>query len=211
MIVGNDVVDRDRAGVPSSAFLARVLGAEERALAAQSSDLPALVWRLWAAKETAYKVLARDDWELPFAHRRFSVDLAAAVVSHERGRVTIRFAEEGPALTCWGWQGTGDAISRLATLEEAEAGGGELTPREGAGDRGSRAVRLLAKRALAETFDVDPAALEIVRPVRDRNLVGPPEVWLRGAPLSTVSLSLAHDGRYVACAIGFQSLVTPKR
>jgi phosphopantetheinyl transferase (holo-ACP synthase) len=208
VIVGNDIVDRLAAGVPSERFVARVLTPTERALAAEAPDGTAFVWRLWAAKEAAYKVLARADGELPFAHRRFHVDPAAAVVRHERGQVTVRWAEDGAALVCWAWLGAdaGPLACRVATVEEAEAVPYALSTLEGAGDGASRAVRRLAKWLLATMLGREPDAFEIRRPERPAPArgAGPPEVWLDGLRLEQVSLSLAHDGRFVSAAAGLR-------
>ena len=87
MIVGNDIVDLELAGEPSPRFVARVLAPEERRASTRAAD----VWRRWAAKEAAFKALARRDPGLPFVHARFVVDLEAGLVAHPRGEVRVRW------------------------------------------------------------------------------------------------------------------------
>ena len=201
MIVGNDIVDLQLAGEPSPRFVARVLAPEERRAWACAAD----VWRRWAAKEAAFKALARRDSGLPFVHARFVVDTEAGLVVHPRGEVRVRWERHGAALGCVGWQGTGACLAAVATAGEAEAAahGRVLGPREAAGVTGriSIAVRLLAKFLLCDHLACAWTDLEILRPGG-----GPPEVWLGGSPAPEVGISLAHDGRFVACAIGLSSV-----
>ena len=200
MIVGNDVVDLELMGEPSEGFVARVLAPEERRAPPTAAD----VWRLWAAKEAAFKILARRDRRLPFVHARFVVDVEAGLVRHPRGEVRVRWGQHGAALGCVGWQGAGACTTAVATAEEAEAAaaGFTLSAREASGVTGllSVAVRLLAKNLLCRRLGRSWTDVELLRPG-----AGPPEVWLGGAPAPDIGISLAHDGRFVACAVGLDA------
>ena len=200
MIVGNDVVDLELMGEPSEGFVARVLAPEERRAPPTAAD----VWRLWAAKEAAFKILARRDRRLPFVHARFVVDVEAGLVRHPRGEVRVRWEQHGAALGCTGWQGAGECATAVATAEDAEAAaaGFVLSAREACGVTGrlSVAVRLLAKRLLCEQLACHWTEVEILRPGD-----GPPEAWILGSLAPDLGLSLAHDGRFVACAVGLDS------
>jgi hypothetical protein len=197
MIVGNDIVDLELAGEPSARFVARVLAAGER----RAPPTAAEVWRRWAAKEAAFKVLARRDRTLTFVHSRFVVDVEAGLVVHAGSEVRVRWDSHGGALGCIGWQGEGAWATAVATAEEAEAtaAGSTLGSREASGVTGrlSVAVRLLAKRFLCERLGCSWTEVELLRPGD-----GPPEVWLGGTPAPDIGISLAHDGRFVACAVG---------
>jgi phosphopantetheinyl transferase (holo-ACP synthase) len=201
MIVGNDIVDLQLAGEPSPRFVARVLAPEERRVSTCAAD----VWRRWAAKEAAFKALARRDPGLPFVHARFVVDTEAGLIAHPSGEVRVRWEQHGVALSCVGWQGAGACLAAVATAEEAEvaACGRFLGPREAGGVTGrvSIAVRLLAKRLLCDHLACVWDDLEILRPGG-----GPPEVWLGGRLAPEVGISLAHHGHFVACAIGLSSM-----
>jgi len=200
MVVGNDIVDLELMGAPSEGFIARVLAPEERRAAPTATH----VWRHWAAKEAAFKILARRDRRLPFVHARFVVDLEAGLVRHPRGEVRVRWEQHGAALGCVGWQGEGACATALAEVEEAEAVaiGRSLSAREACGVTGrlSVAVRLLAKRLLCQQLACRWTEVEILRPGD-----GPPEAWIRGNLAPDLGLSLAHDGRFVACAVGLDS------
>lgn len=196
--VGNDVVDLEWVGVAAPEFRARILGPGE------PGDR---IWHRWAAKETAHKIWARDDWELPWTPWHFVVDLERGRVSRGGRMVQVAWTELAcGAISCWGSSG-GTVLATAGTVA-AEVGGAPLSGAE-APARLSQAVRRLAKRFAAEHLGLEEAALEVRRPVRDvggRAVVGPPELWWRGTPLQHTSLSLAHDGRFVGCALGVGGL-----
>ena len=78
--VGVDVVDlhdpRCRGKEDEPRFLARVLSVEERALVTRSPAPATKLWRLWAAKEAAYKVVSKvRGAPPPFVHAQFRVEL----------------------------------------------------------------------------------------------------------------------------------------
>ncbi|MEW5849945.1 MAG: 4'-phosphopantetheinyl transferase superfamily protein [Myxococcota bacterium] len=205
--LGNDVVDLRDAGVPRARFLHRVLSVEERAWVEETRS-PARTWRLWAAKETAYKALVRGKPDLVFAHSQFVVDSQGGWVRHGNDTVCVRWAETNNMVSCVGWtasaRGTVHACSR--TVSEAMEIRIPLRERELAAgsDARSRAVRLLAKLTLAEVLGVPAEGLDILRRPGTRRM-GPPEVWLKGEPRSDVLISLSHDGNVVGCALMVQS------
>jgi phosphopantetheinyl transferase (holo-ACP synthase) len=198
MIVGNDIVDLELAGEPSPRFVARVLASEERRVSTCAAD----VWRRWAAKESAFKLLAQRDRDLAFIHSRFVVDTETGLVRHANGEVRVHWEQYGNALACIGWQTAGNYTGATATVEAAEAiaRGSVLGAREGLGVVGrlSVAVRLLAKHLLCEQLTCSWTDVEILRPGD-----GPPEVWLGGRLAPEIGISLAHDGHFVACAFAF--------
>ena len=176
-MIGNDIVDLADAGTPSPRFLARVLAPEERRHEAQ-------IWRLWAAKEAAYKLLVRDDASLPFAHRLFVVDLEARLVRHPSATVHVRWNGDERHVGCVAWR---DADTDVFAASEPR---GDL-------DEPSASVRSLARRLLQVVLGRDDETIEILR-----SASGPPEVWRGGRRDDGLSVSLSHDGRYVAAAIG---------
>jgi phosphopantetheinyl transferase (holo-ACP synthase) len=209
MAVGNDIVDLDDPALCGRAldgrFVARVCAPEERARLAAAADPYRLLCRLWTAKESAYKLAQRDDWDLGLAHARFVVDVDAARVRWGARLIRVRWQEAADWLACVAWSGD-DPDAACATVEPV-APSTILSAREraSAGEPPSVAVRVLAKRLVAERLGLDARELEIVRPPRAAGhgrAFGPPEVWWRGVGLPSVTVSLSHDGRYVAAAVG---------
>lgn len=217
MLIGNDVVDIGAAGARDKAgdrrFVDRVFRAEERRLINESPDPTLTLWRLWAAKEAAYKVARKLDPSLAFAHRDFAVDPASGVVVLGRRRVAFTSVQgdgyvhatalaagtDGPATAA------GALLSRVARLGEVPTAGPTPSPAELASCHSpeSVAVRALARDLLREC---GVTGAEIVRPP---GLPGdgspsrprPPLVLLSGQPVPGLDLSLSHDGRFVAAAV----------
>ena len=90
--VGIDVVDpRDRRCVGKARderFLARVLAETERGAVGAAPDPDATLWRLWAAKEAAFKVITKVRGAPPvFVHAAFRVDPPGTLSEDGFGRV----------------------------------------------------------------------------------------------------------------------------
>lgn len=82
LVVGNDVVDltadRTRGKARNQRFLQRILDPVERAYVANSAEADLALWRLWAAKEAAYKIASKLLPEPPvFEHAAFGVRWSA--------------------------------------------------------------------------------------------------------------------------------------
>ena len=198
-MIGNDVVDlRD----PESAsetlhprFDTRVFDARERDALAASADAERLRWKLWAAKEAAYKLARKRVPTTVFSPSRFHVELDASgrsgVVEHGGDRYRVELDEND------------EALHAVALPVDADAKGGEVLSGWRRLERGelesgdpeapSRAVRELLCERLAPRLGVDARDLE----VRRRGRV--PHLWLRGRP-APVDLSLSHHGGWLAFA-----------
>lgn len=211
-VVGNDVVDLAEAGAPSLRFLGRVLSERERASLDRGDGVE--IWRLWAAKEAAFKVLARSRPRLVFAHARFVVELdagdhgageRAGVVRHEEGCVPVRLREHAGAVECVA--GPPHAARACERIETALRDGGLGDPWGAWAPHQlpalpSVAVRRLARRVAALRLGIDAAELEVRRAATVRGgRPGPPELWHRARRLERVTLSLSHHGDFVACAV----------
>ncbi len=99
-MVGNDVVDlRDSDARPDTLhprFDARVFTPAERLALERSEDATRQRWRLWSAKEAAYKVARKLDASSTFSPSRFEVELdcdARGTVRYRGRRFTVRDPE----------------------------------------------------------------------------------------------------------------------
>lgn len=199
MGVGNDVVDlRDPRNQPSAIhprFDIRVFGEDERALLDTVADRLArhrLRWTLWAAKEAAFKALARRMPGLRFHPRRFAVTAPAprggretATVRHVAGVLDVRFHRTAARV---------HAVASDPGAPESVAGAAPIAARTAGTPHGASAeVRRLAARQIGALLDVPADRVEITRG-------GAPLAMFDGAPLPVLP-SLSHDGRWVAWAL----------
>ena len=193
-MVGNDVVDlRDREAKPgtqSRRFDQRVFCAEERETLEDARDRR---WKLWAAKEAAYKVAVKQDPATIFSPSRFRVSLEGeaetGVVTWEAGRVRVRVAVEDGAVHAVATTTSNRLITGLDRLEPRRPSRREAKAL-------SQAVRSLATRRLAVALGVDESAIEIRKQGRI------PEIFIGGVR-APADLSLSHHGGVVgfACEI----------
>lgn len=202
-MVGNDVVDlRDPDTEPSTlgpGFDKRVFSGSELEGLRQSRDPVCQRWRLWAAKEAAYKLVRKLRPRVVFSPSRFFVELpadaggecdtAAGSVLHEGVRYPVRVTRREGAI---------HAISapRLTGARGLVHGCRRLEPHEldeRDPEAATRAVRRLCLESLALPLRVRASDLE----VRRRGRI--PELWLRGAR-AAADLSLSHHGSLVAFA-----------
>ena len=194
-MLGNDVVDladRDTlSGATHTRFDDRVFAAAERQAIARSACGERLRWRLWAAKESAFKAAKRVDPRTVFSPRRFEVlvvDDEVAAVIHGASRWTVRVRQSDEAL---------HAIALASGTEIAEPVHGFVRVAPDETDL-SRAVRRLALDRIATDLDVEVDRLAIGRHGRI------PYVLLDGRP-APLELSLSHHGGVIGFAAALRT------
>ena len=193
-MVGNDVVDlRDReaaAATQSRRFDERVFCVEELATLEDARDRR---WKLWAAKEAAFKIAVKQDPATVFSPSRFRVRLEAeaelGVVTWEAGAVPVRIGIEAGAVHAVATTTSNFLVTGLERLDARVRSGPEAKIL-------SEAVRSLAVGRLAVVFGVDEAAIEIRKQGRI------PEIFVADVR-APADLSLSHHGGVVgfACEI----------
>ena len=197
-MVGNDVVDLldpdARGETLHPRFDERVFCKRERRVLARSADTDRLRWRMWAAKEAAYKAARKLDRRVIFSPRRFETRglegarAATAGVVHAGQPFALRLAEHADAVHAVAFSGRGRPA--LCDVRRLAAGHPALCDPDGP----SRAVRALALAAAARLLHAPEEELEILRDGRI------PRVYRRGA-LAPVDLSLSHHGAVIAFAL----------
>jgi phosphopantetheinyl transferase (holo-ACP synthase) len=195
-MVGNDVVDlRDPDALPEHAprFDARVFCDEELVSLDASACRARRRWRLWAAKEAAYKVAVKEDPTTVFSPSQFRVHLpeigADGVVEMLHRVVPVRVSESDGAVHAVVTTHPDRLVAGMTRVEVDDPG---------------RAVRRVALECLAVGLKMDAAALEIRKSGRI------PELWIDGER-AVADLSLSHHGDVVgfACEFGNMRSVRP--
>jgi len=199
-VIGNDIVDlvndEARAERLHERFDRRVFTESERAVLEDHASDHALRWALWAAKESAFKVVRRRVPATAFAPIRFAVSLRrdfCGLVYHEGRRYPVRVHVDAdhvhavatePGRT---FDGVFAGVQRVSGVTTASA----------PGDDASLEARAFAIREIAARIGVSADTLAIDR--RDRV---PRLVDLTG--VEPLDLSLSHHGRFVAYACASQ-------
>jgi hypothetical protein len=222
LFVGVDVVDladpRCQGKHEDERFIGRILGGAERDRLERSEDRATVLWRLWAAKEAAFKVATKVRGAAPpFVHAAFRVEPVDATpgfgfVEWEDQRIRVHWHQEPGRVGVVGWNG-------IADPEAIEWGWGPdaaLDPEPGSAlepllerltererrpvhSRGSALVRLAARAAAAVALAVEESRVEVVSGEGPKGRT-PPHVLLDGE-VAPLDVSLSHHGRWLAWAI----------
>jgi hypothetical protein len=190
-MLGNDVIDL---GDPETRarharFDARVFTPAERAALAGAADAERLRWRLWAAKEAAFKCAAKLAPGTRFVPRCFAVELEG-----ER-RASVRCGELSLRVV---WLDEGELVHAIATdgadperdVLRGTARVAEVEDPESA----SRTGHALLTELAAARLGCHARELAIARNGRA------PRLLRLGLPLG-FDCSLAHHGRFAAAAV----------
>jgi phosphopantetheinyl transferase (holo-ACP synthase) len=193
MRVGDDVVDLDDPFIAAShrrlRFVERVCGEIERASLDASRDPKTLLWIFFAAKEAAYKIVAKAGAPPAFAHRRFVVMPDLRSVAYDRLVFELRVDVDGACIHAVAWTGAGTLVTGQGLLEAGAVPGDDARRR--LGDAVARSLGC-ARECLAVVREPAPGAWDGFAP----------PVLLRDGRPSGVDVSLTHDGRFVGFAAG---------
>lgn len=191
MLVGNDVVALGSAEAASSAersgYTERVCSPAELARLRVAPRPTVLLWQLFAAKEAAYKVVAKLAPAILFAHRQFEVSSDLAEVRHGDLRLSLVVDTTPERVHAVATTGGGVELSGVSTLASGE-------PQSGG-------ARRALVRAVAARLGCPVDELSVLRPARPGSWdgYGPPALLRNGEPLD-VDVSLSHDERFAAFA-----------
>ncbi|MCX5834186.1 MAG: 4'-phosphopantetheinyl transferase superfamily protein [Deltaproteobacteria bacterium] len=187
-------------------FKQRVFTPSERDEIAGSENPDRELWTLWAAKETAYKVLSKSSPSLSSAPGLFAVTFSPPSPSAPRsevirgtvacpfGRVAVRICRTDEYVHCVGAEENADLLESIIgqVIRLVSAKDASPLPDE------SRLTRDAAVQGLSAHLGLKAEEIEIRRIKKDRGL-GPPVVCVRGEK-TTIDISLSHDGSFGAFA-----------
>ncbi|MFW6011561.1 MAG: 4'-phosphopantetheinyl transferase superfamily protein [Desulfosalsimonas sp.] len=205
--MGNDIVDllagKTAGKSADPRFVGRVLTELEKKGMAGTESGDTYLWSLWAAKETAYKVLSKVYPGIPSWPGKYEVipdgevsgGSCTAVVQTPRDPVRVLLFINRDYIHCIGGvpgkvrpdriiHGVEKVASCTGVRAQARA--------ESAAARGAAVRSIAACTALAEPD------IEIMRH-KENGRLGPPIVYIRGKA-AQIDLSLSHHGRFAAFA-----------
>jgi hypothetical protein len=200
--VGNDIIDlaAPQAQGKTLRHMQKILTHDEIQAVLKSSDPHSFLWMFWAAKESAFKVLSKSFSGMSFSPKQYSV-----VIDHatHRGSVISSFGSVSLLL-----QTNRDWIHCISTTDDSVffnsvKSGVETTDLSLfkddciSPDVESNAVRLAARKKLAECLNVAPDVIDIARAADHHGKLQPPTVRINGVA-TDIDISLSHDGRFMA-------------
>lgn len=218
-LIGNDIIDLSlppvSAKVDNSRFMNRICSSEEEKLLAATQKQQLLLWYMWSAKESAYKIAKKYHSETVFSPKQFIVNRISSCiwlnnevdgeVSYKGMHIPVRWQHRSTYIHCVGvWPDQTGAFDEIAVgiedLSSAEIIVEKRLSRhetESILSSTSQRVRQLAKQLLSEHGLND---VEIIRH-RAGNCWGPPYIRRHKRILTECDLSLSHHGRFIAAAV----------
>lgn len=211
--VGDDIVDLTAVATDGSKlqarFIDRVMAASEQQYLAQVLHPQRELWKLWSAKEAAFKIVKKILPEAIFEHRQFIVNVLSDLhgqVTYHTYQISVSWAHAHQWIYCQGVYcpdicGQGIIIHRLGQIDDVTELKLDFSPAELSSiySQESKGVRTLAKLLLKEFW---PDMVEIIRrPLAQK--FAPPEIWSQGECKSSWDISMSHDGKYLSCVIAF--------
>ena len=205
-VVGNDVVDLRHPDALKKnlddRFVGRVFLPEEKRLIFNGSDPERTLWQLWAAKETAYKIVSKFNPAVHSGPLKYQVLLPENVsllnhpcqitcrVETPAKTVTVAIQNEADYVHAFGYDGD-QVCSGILHLKVFRLDYSCLT-----GRTESDAVRGTLRRHLGRFWGIPAGQIDICRDETERG-AGPPAVYIQGRRASA-DISLSHHGRYGA-------------
>lgn len=199
----------------NSRFINRVFTPDEQKLIANASRQDAMLWSLWAGKETAYKVISKSfpsAISVPRSYR-VSLDLAegpdnsgtfpaadngiTGFVDTPYGKVFIKIFITSDYVHCIGTTSALEEIDSLVWHVDRISPDSEALPYYE-----SMFVRKALKKHLADYIDHNPEDIEIRRE-KGSNGLKPPFVYINDEK-AKLDISLSHDGMFTAHAFTIQ-------
>lgn len=204
VLVGNDIVDLDTPHAWSrhrdGRFMGRTFTDEEARSIAAAADPHRHLWSLWAAKETAYKIMAKSMPDVTAWPSRYETCLIEGssgsgflegVVRSPGGAVTVCVHSGDSHVHCVGTSGGKESLEKITFGTGLLGGGGES-------ESPSEAARRLIIENLSHDLGIAPRRMCIVRCRGSRGLLHP--LLLIDGEQSTVDISISHDGLFAGYA-----------
>jgi phosphopantetheinyl transferase (holo-ACP synthase) len=198
-------------------FINRVFTPQEQELISRAENQDAVLWALWAGKETAYKLVKKHDPSATSVPRLYKVsldcveesvglspgsDTLTGFVDSPYGRIEIKVFISSDYVHCIGTTSAPDEMDALVWHVDRMSPDSQASP-----DYESIFVRKALKLRLSTYFDESPENIEIRR-VKSSYGLGPPFVSINGEP-AAIDVSLSHDGLLAAYAFATTTVNNP--
>jgi phosphopantetheinyl transferase (holo-ACP synthase) len=181
-----------------SRYLKKILTDAEIEFVKNAGNTDAALWSLWACKEAAYKVIKKSFPDTAFIPKRWQVTFTKSqseysegeVIIPKKGSIFVHLFSNPDYVHCIG------AFS-LAVLDKLIFGV-EVLPEEETNP--SSFLRQCLLQRLATCFSLNFQQIKIRR-TEENGQLQPPRVYI-DSKTTDIDISLSHEGRFVAYAIG---------
>jgi len=238
VFVGNDIVDltlpetKDKA--ENKSFMSRVFDSHELACINSAAKPNRVLWSIWAAKETAFKIALKLKKEVIFSPKKFSVQCDAfnaqgqplsglsGFVNFENHFFPVRWDYKQGYVHCLGLGISANekrVKESLAPLHKAIHIGDTRSSQRPYSKRDSLILFSIGNTINSavndESHDVRDLAKRLISQIYDGDFEivkslskhgsGTPVIFSRGHPVDGLDLSLSHHGKFVAAAVTMSS------
>jgi phosphopantetheinyl transferase (holo-ACP synthase) len=199
-VIGNDIVDLLLVEPPAYSHadhLSRVCTANEVSAVRASAEPARRLAEIWAAKEAAFKLLAKSDPSLRFVPRRLEIQLGASAQLNGADKVSVSFDRSEVCVSLFVTRRWAHAIAVPDAQHAVRWSVCALDPNgadPAAPARESEMARRLGRQLLAE-FGSPEARLEFEGRI--------PVVRCAGRSGRSIDISLSHHGSFAAAAIAW--------
>jgi hypothetical protein len=204
-------------------FLNRVFTADEKRQIFNAAPVhpDIILWSLWAGKETAYKVISKDNPTVSSVPRLYEVSLFQGCDFKEQvspsfsntrcdgfvdtpgNRVYIRVCIHRDYVHCIGNSCSAETLDSM--VWHVDTVGPDIYPPMA---DSSVLVRVALKKHLASHYNIRPEQIDIKREKTLKGGLGPPFIYLNGRQ-ADIDISLSHDGQRTAYAFILKDLKQP--
>ena len=230
LLLGNDIVDLNQTGMKGKSkdtrFMQRVFNAEEKSTIVQSNHRDLTLWMLWAAKETAFKLVSKISGPPVFSHKKFQISALRQTAESSFKANAVYWEHSFPivmtltnsyihavggnlATDQWSNFVLYSDVHKIAKSEHEIWGNRSVwqetfTPEEleSIHHVESALVRFYCKKSIEETLKISAANLQIIRPTK-RQLPQPPFVLCNNKPCE-IDVSLSHHGSWLGWCFSSQ-------
>jgi len=223
LLLGNDIVDLNEAGITgkfySARFVERVFSREEKSAISLSENPDLTLWMFWAAKETAYKIISKITRPPVFSYKKFKTTFRKKIskskskfeVVYDARQFQIELATNINYIHAVGAHANTSELpnyllsekvhqvthSELKDWQNPNSWSEHFTKEElvSIHHAESALVRFHCKKLVAKELKVAPSRLQIIRPSKAR-MPQPPFLLLDNKQ-TEIDISLSHHGLWL--------------
>lgn len=229
LLTGNDVVDLTKSNKTSKSqdlrFLSRVFTDKEQKIIFSSNNPEKVLWLLWSGKESAYKLISKIKYPVPFSHKKFRITLNQSTTGdinstpfqvklkayYEQYSFDLESSGDGNRLHTIAIYRNGAMSNAPTVFSNCRISDKDELDYWSSQDRLSQfftkeelasiaypysaAVRHDLKNYIAKTMNLNIRQLQIIRP-KMQNRPMPPFLLIDGEK-SEIDISISHHGHWI--------------